>query len=100
VKYGAINLGFLSFVRRLEGMAFLYKMVQVPRTLVTTSKNRDTMAAEYLESISNEHGRQGWEFHSVNEMHTVTPPGCLAALFGAKEVYLIYSVIVFRKPTL
>jgi len=78
--------------------AYQYKMVQSPRTFVTTAKNRDTLAADYLESLANEYAARGWEFYAVNDMQTVTPPGCLAALFGAKEVYISYSVVVFRKP--
>lgn len=81
-------------------MAWEYKMVQIPPTIVIKEKGaKGNEAALYLQNLVNEMaGLAGWEFYRVDEVGVITRPGCLAALFGAKEAVFHYYVVTFRKP--
>jgi hypothetical protein len=79
-------------------MAFQYMMQQIPPNIVVKQKeHRGNEAAFYLQHIANEHAAQGWEFYRVDTIGVVTTPGCLAALFGAKQMTIEYYVITFRR---
>jgi hypothetical protein len=83
-------------------MAYEYKMVQVPPTIVVKAKEqRGNEAAHYLQSLANAQAAEGWEFYRVDTVGVVTKPGCLASLFGAKQTLIQYYVVTFRrvKPT-
>lgn len=80
-------------------MAYEYKMVQVPPTIVVKeSEYRGQEAAYYLQSIVNELATEGWEFYRVDTIGVVTKPGCLGALLGQKETLREYYVVTFRRP--
>jgi hypothetical protein len=79
-------------------MAYEYKMIQVPPTIVVKEKEyRGQEAAYYLQSIVNEQAAQGWEFQRVDTVGVVTKPGCLGALLGSKETLREYYVVTFRR---
>jgi len=79
-------------------MGYRYKMVQLPPTIVVKAKEeKGQEAAIYLQSIANELAEQGWELYRVDTVGVVTQPGCLASLFGAKETYVNYYVVTFRR---
>lgn len=78
---------------------YTYKMVQIPPDLLIKDKrNKHTIAAEYLQNTVNQYAYEGWEFQRVDSIGVGVKPGCLAALFGAKENYQYFYVITFRKP--
>lgn len=78
-------------------MAYEYKMLQIPPTIVVKEKEqRGNEAAYYLQSVANEQAREGWEFYRVDTIGVVTQPGCLASLFGAKQTLSEYFVVTFR----
>ncbi|MGK5087895.1 DUF4177 domain-containing protein [Bdellovibrionota bacterium FG-2] len=81
-----------------------YKMVQIPPnvTIAATgmlgkAPDQSTVAAAYLEATVNEMARQGWEFFRVDPIGVTSTPGCLAGLFGHKEVSTTYYVITFKQ---
>ncbi|MHB9130445.1 MAG: DUF4177 domain-containing protein [Armatimonadota bacterium] len=79
-------------------MAFEYKMVQVPPTIVVQAKEaRGNEAAYYLEQVANQYAAQGWEFYRVDTVGVVTQPGCLAGILGAKQTVVDYFVVTFRR---
>jgi uncharacterized membrane protein YgcG len=86
-----------------NGMAS-YKMIQIPPNVVVSAKKMlgrapdpSTAAAEYLESIVNQHAKEGWEFISIDTIGVRTEPGCLAGILGAKSVDANYYVVTFRR---
>ena len=79
-------------------MAYEYKMIQVPPNIVVKEKGqKGNEAAHYLQTLVNEQVAEGWEFYRVDTVGVVTPAGCLASLFGAKETLKDYYVVTFRK---
>lgn len=52
-----------------------------------------------LQAVINQHANQGWEFHTLNDVNIEVTPGCLSALFGAKNAYVSYDQVIFRKAT-
>jgi hypothetical protein len=80
-------------------MLYQYLMVQVPSNLgVKSSSYQGNEAAQFLQNVVNHHAAQGWEFYRVDKLGIVTTPGCLAALFGAKQLQMEFSVVTFRRP--
>ncbi len=81
-------------------MAYKYKMVQIPPTIVVKGREyQGQEAAHYLESLVNEMAAQGWEFYRVDTIGVLTKPGCLGQLFGAREIMREYYVVTFRRET-
>ena len=50
-----------------------------------------------LEALINEGAKEGWQFEQVNNVNIQVQPGCLAGLFGAKEDYVRFDMVVFKK---
>ena len=50
-----------------------------------------------LQSILNVEASQGWELDQIQAVNIEVKPGCLAGIFGAKEVYVKFDQVVFRK---
>ena len=85
-------------------MAYLYKVVDIPRSLSILEKNLtnkqimgDKVVAEYLEEKINSMAREGWEYVRSEQMNLTVNPGCIPALLGSKPQTTTYSVAVFRK---
>ena len=79
-------------------MAYEYKMIQIPPTIVVKAKEQQgNEAAYYLQSLANEQAAGGWEFYRVDTVGVVTKPGCLASLVGAKQTLIEYYVVTFRR---
>lgn len=72
-----------------------YKVVPFIGTINDTQDA--THVAGQLESVINTHASQGWVFDQIQDVSIRVKPGCLAALFGAKESYTRFDQIVFRK---
>ncbi|WP_410685921.1 DUF4177 domain-containing protein [Avibacterium paragallinarum] len=75
-------------------MKYTYKMVQVPPNIVANKKHITTAAADYLQSVVNEHAADGWEFFRVDNFSTEEAQGCFS---GGKSTMRTYKVITFRK---
>jgi hypothetical protein len=79
-------------------MAYEYKMVQVPPTIQVRERDlKGSEAASYLASVVTKEAVQGFEFYRVDEIGVQVQPGCLAALFGARAVNIVYYVVSFRR---
>jgi len=79
-------------------MAYEYKMIQVPPNIAVKAKEvKGNEAAYYLQSLANGQAADGWEFYRVDTVGVVAQPGCLASLFGAKQVLTEYYVVTFRR---
>jgi len=83
---------------------YAYKMVQIPPNIQVAAKKMfgkapdiTEIASSYLQSIVNQHAKEGWEFWRVDTIGVKSSPGCLAAIFGAKEVEATYYVVSFRR---
>lgn len=77
---------------------YQYKMVQVPPNIeVQAKKHKGNEAAVYLEDIVNTHAKDGWEFYRVDAIGVNVKPGCMAGLFGQKDMLNTYYVVSFRK---
>lgn len=50
-----------------------------------------------LQAVINAEASQGWELDQVQAVNIEVKPGCLAGLFGAKEVYIKFDQVIFRK---
>lgn len=75
-------------------MKYEYKMVQVPPNIITSRKNIQTAAADYLQSVVNEYAGLGWEFYRIDDFSTEEQQGCFSG--GAKTIRS-YKVITFRR---
>lgn len=78
-------------------MRYIYETVQVPPSINVGKKDKGNEAGAYLREIINSKANDNWEFVSVENIGVSTSPGCLAALFGKKEEYTLYYVIIFRR---
>jgi methylphosphotriester-DNA--protein-cysteine methyltransferase len=79
-------------------MKYNYRMVQLSRNIkIKASEEKGDEAAVYLQTIVNDHAKQGWEFYRVDTIGVITEPGC-SSLFGKKEEMLLYYVATFRAP--
>lgn len=53
-----------------------------------------------LQAVIDQHSKQGWEFHTLNDVNIEVRPGCLAGLFGAKASYIQFDQIIFRRDAI
>lgn len=75
-----------------------YLTVQVPPTIVVRSKDLvGNEAAQFLQTLIDSHAASGWDFYRVDTLGVLEQPGCLAAIFGAREVLRHYFVVTFRR---
>ena len=79
-------------------MGYQYRMVQL-NPIVPTENDKGDEVGNYLQSIVNDHAKQGWEFYRVDTVGVKIKPGCLAGLFGAKEGYKECFIASFRAPS-
>lgn len=74
-----------------------YHMVQIPPAIVV-AESRGSEAANYLQSVVQQHARNGWEFYRLDSIGVQVSPGCLGFLMGIRHERQEYYVITFRKP--
>ena len=53
--------------------------------------------ADQLEALIDEGVKEGWEFDQVSNVNIEVKPGCLSGLFGAKESYTRFDMVIFKK---
>lgn len=51
-----------------------------------------------LQAVINAEASQGWELDQIQAVNIEVKPGCLAGILGAKEVYVLFDQVIFRKP--
>lgn len=81
----------------MQSQQYEYKMVQLPQTFVL-KKDTGSEIAPYLERLIQNWASKGWEFYRIDSVGVVVPPGCLAALGGARTTMTYYNVVAFRRP--
>jgi hypothetical protein len=61
-------------------------------------KSSDTAekASQHLQEVINAHVKQGWQFHSLGQIHLIVHPGCLAGLFGQTASTVVYDQVIFH----
>lgn len=65
----------------------------------TFSKENARTVSSQLQSVIEEHVRQGWEFYSVEKVGIEVQPGCLGGLLGQKTAYINFDQVVFRRSS-
>lgn len=56
-------------------------------------------ATKQLQTTIDENVGQGWEFWQLGNLSIKIKPGCLQGLFGAKETFITYDQLIFRKES-
>lgn len=76
-------------------MPYEYKMKQLPPSIQARTKNQmESIAANLLQTMVDEHAIDGWEFFRVDQFMVIEPTGCLNA---GKEGRVPYYVVTFRR---
>jgi hypothetical protein len=77
---------------------YKYKMLQIPPNVVVQRGNyTGDEAAKYLQNITNEQAKQGWEFYRVDTFTVRVEPGCLGMIFGQRQTVFDNYVVTFRQ---
>lgn len=50
-----------------------------------------------LQSVINNYVEQGWDYYSTEKINILATPGCLASLFGQRDVFITFDQIIFRR---
>ena len=74
-----------------------YKCVPAPQNLVIDKRGDEEEAVRSFADIINLEANDGWNFHSMENIAVTQKPGCLAALFGAKDSTTYFNMLVFSK---
>lgn len=74
-----------------------YKCVPGPKNLVVNKIEDMDKAVVQFAQLINQNCRDGWDFYSLEEISVTRQPGCLAGLFGARELVVTYNMLVFVK---
>ena len=56
------------------------------------------IAAKQLNELIAKNTYGEWELHQLADVNIEVKPGCLAGLFGAKESYIRFDQLIFKKP--
>lgn len=75
-----------------------YTYTVVPFIGKIKSNESAVEVSNQLQNIINTKAENGWELHQLSEVNIEVKPGCLAGLFGAKETYVKFDQIIFKKP--
>ena len=76
-----------------------YSYKVVPFIGKIKGKQNANTVAEQLQAVITDQASDGWEFYQLGEVNIEVSPGCLPALFGAKESYVKFDQLVFRRPS-
>jgi len=74
-----------------------YKCVPAPQNLIISKRGDEEEAVRSFANIINSEANNGWNFHSMENIAVTQKPGCLAALFGAKDTTTYFNMLVFSK---
>jgi hypothetical protein len=56
------------------------------------------LAAKQLSDLIAKNTYGDWELHQLVDVNIEVKPGCLAGLLGAKESYIRFDQLIFKKP--
>lgn len=76
---------------------FTYRCVPAPMNFVIRKPADMDNAVASFANIINREASQGWEFYSMEQIATTVPAGCLASLFGSKDVTTYHNMLIFRR---
>jgi tRNA A37 threonylcarbamoyltransferase TsaD len=65
--------------------------------LVIDKKGSYDTAVRSFADLINQEAKDGWKFHSMENIAVTQKPGCLAALVGQKEATVYFNMLVFSK---
>ena len=74
-----------------------YKTVAGPVGLTIGSKDSYEKAVRAYADIIEKEAVGGWVLDCIQRIPVSRQPGCLAALFGKKEEYITFNMLVFKK---
>jgi hypothetical protein len=74
-----------------------YKCVPGPAALVIGAKDSYEKAVRGYADIIQREAVGGWEFFMMEQIPVVRSAGCLAALFGKKDEYVTFNMLIFKK---
>ena len=81
--------------------AYEYRVVpfigQIKRGVFSTENARTV--SQQLQNMINKGAQQGWEFYRIDKVGIHASAGCLASLLGAKDTFLDFDQVVFRRVT-
>jgi hypothetical protein len=76
-----------------------YKCVPAPKTLVIDKSGSNYGAVRSFADLINREASGGWNFHSMENIAVTQKVGCLAALFGQKEMTTYFNMLVFSRES-
>ena len=76
---------------------YAYKTVPAPTNISVASDKDRAKAVETFSGLINAECKDGWDFYSMENLSVSVKPGCLASLFGAKETFTYFNMLVFKK---
>jgi len=74
-----------------------YKCVPAPRNLIIEKNGSFDAAVRSFADLINSEANGGWKFHSLENIAITQKQGCLAGLFGQKEISIIFNMLIFSK---
>lgn len=74
-----------------------YKCVPAPKELVIDKNGSYSSAVSSFAGLINNEAKDGWKFHSMENIAVTEKPGCLAGLFGQKDTTVYFNMLVFSK---
>ncbi len=75
-----------------------YKVVHfMPKLKGGVFSTRGEAIESQLSDMINSHAAEGWQFVSYQTAHVAIAAGCLASLFGRKNEYAEYDILIFEK---
>jgi hypothetical protein len=75
-------------------MSFVYKVLPFRGNVETSNPNE---VANQLNDLISSQAANGWEFYQINSVNINISPGCLASLFGAKQLATVHDMAIFRQ---
>jgi Mg-chelatase subunit ChlD len=83
---------------KAQQQLYEYYMVQIPSNFMANANQvQGNEIAAYVQEWANKLSASGWEFYRIDTMSMTVNPGCLDSLFGARQSYIQYSVMTFRR---
>lgn len=74
-----------------------YKCVPAPQELVIDKNGSYEGAVRSFADVINREAKDGWNYHSMENIAVTQKPGCILALFGQKSTTIYFNMLVFSK---
>ena len=76
-------------------MPYEYKVVPFIGTMKAGDEQGAHKVAAQLQDLLAQ--VVGWEFYRIDQVQIAVKPGCLAGLLGAKQSYISFDQVIFRR---